>query len=437
VDGLVEDLIYRISVIEDLRVISRTSSEKYREKGTKSIPEIASELNVSYVIEGTVQRYGGKARIFVQLIDAVHDDHVWTENYDRKLDDIFSTQSEIAIEVASELNAFLTTEQKSLLREKKTSNIKAFELYQLGRFYWDKRTREDLEQSTIYFNQAIEEDSDYGLAYAGLADAYFIMGFYGWISRLESYEKAVELAYKALELDGNLAEAHAVLATIYHYRDWDWERAEEAYQRALKLNPNYSTAHQYYAEHLAVLGKHDEARMHMNRAVELNPFSFIIRNMSARLYYHQGNFIASLQELEMSDGIEEGHWRTPEYRFLSYWQLGRESEAFESLLTLMSYNPRYDLETAKIIFSESGLKAVFQWSVDLDIAASQENIISSYYMARDLSLLGKDQEVLDWLEKALELHQTRVIRREFSFKDLHDHPRFQAILKEMGLPGGK
>jgi len=432
VDGLVEDLLNRISVIEELKVISRTSSEMYRERGVKSIPQIAEELKVAYILEGSVQRYGEKARITVQLIDAKNDDHIWADSYDRDIRNVFQTQSEIAIQVASELDAILTSEQESQMQEDKTRNIKAFELYQMGRFYWNKRTGDAYAESIKYYEQAIEEDPGYGLAYAGLADTYFLMAIQNHIERQEGRDMAVELAYKALELDGNLSEAYTVLGSLYDYMDWDWKKAEDAFQRALELNPNYSTAHQYYAEHLTFIGRHEEARMQMNKALELNPLSFVIRHLSGHFYYHRGNFEEALRELNISDEIQKGHRWTFRYKFFTYYQLGQEDEAFKALIGLLDDNPSYSIETGEQIFLESGLEAVLQWKIENDIDTAEERLY--YFIANDLAILGKFEEALYWLEKAFKLHEIRLeMSYNIHFRSLHENPRYQAILKEMGL----
>ncbi len=431
VDGLVEDLLNRISVIEELKVISRTSSEMYRERGVKSIPQIAEELKVAYILEGSVQRYGDKARITVQLIDAKNDDHIWADSYDRDIGNVFQTQSEIAIQVASKLDAILTSEQESQMYEEKTRNIKAFELYQMGRFYWNKRTGEAYAESIKYFEQAIEADPGYGLAYAGLADTYFLMALQGQIEIQEGRDKAVELAYKALKLDGTLSEAYTVLGSLYDYIDWDWGKAEDSFQHALELNPNYSTAHQYYAEHLTMIGRPEEARIHINKALELNPLSFVIRHLSARFYYHQGNFKEALKELNISEEIQKGHHWTRLYKFYVYYQLDREDEAFEALRELLAENPHYSMETAEKIFEESGLKAVLQWKVENDIN-SEERPYSD--IANNLALLGKYDEAIRWLEEGFQLDKIGVgISYYIHFRSLLENPRYQAILKGMGL----
>ena len=434
VDGLVEDLLNRISVIEELKVISRTSSEMYRERGVKSVPEIANELGVSHILEGSVQRYGDKARITVQLIDAINDDHIWVENYDRDIVDIFKTQSEIAMQIASELNTILTSGQKTYIQEDKTKNVKAFELYQMGRFYWNKRTGDGFTTSIEYFEKAISEDPGYGLAYAGLADTYNLMALQGWIDKQEGRDRAVELALKALELDENLAEAYTVLASLYTYVDCDWENAESAYTHALELNPNYSTAHHYYSEHLSITGRHEEARKHIDKAIELNPLSFVIRHVSAKLYYNRGRFKEALAEIQKCHELQENHPWLPRREFNIYWQLGEEEKAYEALRKILKRNSIYNLETADNIYKVSGLNAVLDWKLEIDLKDAESGY-AAYSIANTYGMIGEDEKALEWLEKAYILHKNPTPETSFNihFKNLHKNPRYIAILKKMGL----
>ncbi|MDX5585725.1 MAG: hypothetical protein QNK20_12585 [Aureibaculum sp.] len=434
VDGLVDDLLNRISLIEELKVISRTSSEMYREKGDKSVPQIAEELKVAYILEGSVQRYGKKARVTVQLIDAKNDDHLWADSYDRDIDDVFQTQREIALKIASELNEILTSKQESMIKQDNTLNVRALELYQMGRFYWNKRTGDGYEKSIKYFEQAIETDPGYGLAYANLADTYILMALQGHINMQVGRDRSEELALKALEIDGNLGEAYTVLGQIYDYVDWEWEKAENAFQSAMALSPNYSTAHKYYAEHLYITGQNDKARMHMDKAVELDPFSFIVRLTSAQFYYHQGYFEEALRELDISDEIQAGHPWTSQYRFYCYWQLGQENESYEALERWIQPSTLYNRETADSIFSKSGLKAVLEWTIEIDIVRAEEHPKFAYDIANDLAMLGRYEEALPWLEKAFQLHALSPwISFNFNYRSLHDNPRFKAILQGMGL----
>jgi TolB-like protein/lipoprotein NlpI len=436
VDGLVEDLLSRISVIDELKVISRTSSDVYRERGVKSVPEIAGELGVSYIMEGSVQRYGNKARITVQLIDAINDDHIWAENYDRDIVDVFQTQSEIAMQIASELNAILTSKQESQLQESKTKNVKAFELYQMGRFYWNKRTGEGFQISIRYFKQAIDEDPGYGLAYAGLADTYNLMALQGWIDKQQGRDSAEGLALKALKLDQNLAEAYTVLGSIYDYVDWDWDKAEKAFARALELNPNYATAHHYYSEHLSILGQHEEARIQIDKALELDPLSFVIRYVSVKLYYNQGRFDEALLDFQKMSELQEDHPWLERYDFKLYYQLGDKEKAFEVLWKRMTAPPVvHDLDSVKKIYDESGLKGVIEYDNEVIIEVSEGGEGHYFYLAGTYGMIGEDEKAMDWLERAFKVNKiSPEISYNIHFKNLHDNPRYIAILEQMGLP---
>ncbi len=436
-DGLVEDLLNRISVIEELKVISRTSSDMFRERGLKSIPEIASELGgVSYILEGSVRRYGNKARITVQLIDAINDDHIWADNYDRDIVDVFKTQSEIAMQIATELNTILTSNQKTHLQENKTTNVKAFELYQMGRFYWNKRTGDGYTTSIEYFEQAIDEDPAYGLAYAGLADTYNLMALQGWIDRQEGRDSAEKLAFEALELDENLAEAYTVLGSIYDYVDWDWENAENAFKRALRLNPNYATAHHYYSEHLSIQGRHEEARLHIDKALELDPLSFVIRYVSVKLYYHQGRFEEALLDLQKCIELQKDHPWIEDYSIRIYWQLGEEEKTFELLWARIIDPPVvHDLDLVKRIYNESGVKGVIEYDNEITIELSEGGDNYTFYLANSYAMIGEEKKAIYWLEKAFESYGriSPEISFNIHFRSLRNNPTYIAILEEMGL----
>jgi TolB-like protein len=432
VDGLVEDLLNRISLIEDLKVISRTSSDMYRERGIKSVPEIANELGVSYIVEGSVQRYGNKARITVQLIDATNDRHIWSQDYDREIGDIFETQSEIAIRIVSELKMILSSDQKAYIQENKTINLEAFELYQMGRFYWNKRTGIGYKTSIEYFEKAIEEDPGYGLAYAGLADSYLLMAIQGWIDRNEGRDKAVEFASKALELDDNLAEAYTVLGQVYDYIDWEWGKAERAFQLAFEINPNYATAHHYYAEHLSIIGKHNEAREHVNKAIELDPLSPVIRRLSSKIYYNQSYFSQALEAIKKCYELQKEFPLVHAYEFRVYWRLGEEEKSYEALRKILANEPVYDVETADNIFKSSGLISVINWKIEIDMARA-ENGNDYCSLALIHGLIGKDEQALYWLEKAIELGECPEMSFRLEFKNLHENPRYIALLDKMEL----
>ncbi len=432
VDGLVEDLLNRISVIEELKVISRTSSEMYRERGMKSVPEIASELGVAYILEGSVQRYGNKARITVQLIDAVHDDHLWAKNYDRNLEDVFKTQSEIALRIVSELNAILTSRQEIQIQESGTKNIKAFELYQLGRFHWNKRTKEGYLKSLEYFDKAIETDPDYALAYAGKADTYNLMAIQGHMDALEGRDKAVELAMLALEQDENLAEAYTVLGSVYDYLVNDWEKAEKAFQRALELNPNYSTAHHYYAEHLSILGKHKQARRHIDLAIELDPLQFVKRFVSAKLFMGQNLIHEALEEIDRGNELHEDHPWVHWIKYQCYWKLGDEELAYDAFRKYIATYPDYDIVKADSIYKSTGFNGVLEWEIKNE-HINAERTKDYSYLARLYAMDGQDDNALFWLQKGPYYLQSPEFTFQIQFLHLHQDPRYLAILEKLGL----
>jgi len=432
VDGLVEDLLTKISVSGELLVKSRTSSDMFRERGKLSLPEIAAKLNATYIVEGSVQRYGDKARITVQLIDAVHDKHLWAKNYDRELVDIFQIQSEIALQIVSELNTVLTTSQEARVVGARTSNVEAFEYYQLGRFHWNKRTEEGYKRSIEYFNKAIEADPLYGLAYAGLADTYYLMALQEWMDFSEGKDKAMELAKYALELDENLTEAWTVLASSYDYFEYNWEAAEDAYQRALEINPNYSTAHHYYAEHLSILGFHEEARAHCNRAIELDPLLFVKQWLSAKLYLNQGQISEALEVIERANELHENHPWVHLIRMRCYWALNVEEKAYKGFREYFGSNQNYPIEQADPIFKNSGFTGVLDWKIAVDLQ-NTELRDREIHLARDNAMAGHDDEALYWLEQA----RLKFLEAEAGFRihyhHLHQDPRFLAILEKMGL----
>lgn len=427
-DGIVEDLLNRISQINGLKVISRTSSEMFRNKGNKSVPDIAETLGVTYILEGTVQREGNHIRINIQLIDAKKDDHILSKKYDRKLDEVFKIQSEISNQIASELSLVLTDQQKNALEQNKTKNLKALEYYQMGRFQSNKRWIEGYNKSIEYYKKAIAEDPEYGLAYAGLADTYHLMALQGWMGKKEGKDRAVELALKALELDPNLAEAHTVLASLYTYVDWNWEKSEKEFLQAIKLNPNYSTAHFYYSCLLCITGRPDKAREHINKAMELDPFSFVMRNYSGRYYYNQGQFKEALTENKLSQDLIKDHEWAIRSDFEIYYHLGMEQEALESFKLYGRLFKHYDPAVAEKVYEKEGLNGLVRVWIK-----TWPNTFSEAHLQ---AMLGEYEKALDILGK---LYSDRNIDPVdlifgYDFRNLHDNPRYISIMKEMGLP---
>src|SRR5437667_4978031 len=242
-----------------------------------NLPQIAKQLGVANILEGSVQKSNDQVRVTVQLINATTDTHLWAEIYDRKLTDIFAVESDIAKTIADTLQAKLTGSEKISIAKTPTANPEAYELYLKGRFFWNKRTAADLRKAIEYFNQALDKDPNYALAYAGLTDSYLVLSQYGAPSPADSYPQAIAAAKKAIELDETLAEAHTSLACSLAYYDFDFEQSVKEFQRAIELNPNYATAHHWLSNGvLSALGQFERAIAEGKRAVELDPLSLII-----------------------------------------------------------------------------------------------------------------------------------------------------------------
>src|SRR3989449_2385199 len=252
-DGLTEEIINSLSSIPGLNVIARTSVMKYKQVN-KTVGEIGRELKVGTILEGSVRKAGDRLRITIQLMDVGSEAPIWAQKYDRDLEDVFKIQTDIAERVAEALKVQLLSENKSLIEQKAPEEIGAYVLYLRGRYYWSKRTKEDLEKAIAYFAEAIQKDPNYALAHAGMADCYTLMGRHLYLPVKDAFEKARDYANRALELNDNLAEAHTSLAAVLLIYDWDWNAAEEQFKHAIQLNPNYATAHYWHSVLLQTKG---------------------------------------------------------------------------------------------------------------------------------------------------------------------------------------
>ena len=259
-DGVTDELISTLSKIRELNVISRTSVLQYKASGTgsKSVGEIGRELSVGAILEGSVRKFGNRVRITIQLIDAETDQHIWSETFDKELEDIFAIQSEIAVKVADALRLRLLEVDRRHVAEESTKDSEAYVYYLKGRFFWNKRTTEWLYRGIEQFRIAIEKDPSFAIAYSGLADCYAILGRRGDMAPSVAYPKAKECALKALELDDRLAEPHATLGAILSEYECRWKDAEKEFQRAIEINPSYAMAHNYYCLYLGHVGRSAE-----------------------------------------------------------------------------------------------------------------------------------------------------------------------------------
>jgi TolB-like protein/DNA-binding winged helix-turn-helix (wHTH) protein/Tfp pilus assembly protein PilF len=329
-DGMTEALITCLAKIKALRVISRTSAMQYR-RVQKPLPQIARELNVDAVIEGSVLRSGDRVRISAQLIHATSDQHLWAESYERDFRDILSLQSEIARRIVDAVQVILTPEERAQLGSSRKVDPEAHELYLKGRYHWNKRTEENIKKAIGYFRRALDCDPIYAQGHAGLADAYHILGYYNLLPPKEAYPKGRAAALKALQLDNSLAEPHATLGVIKRDFEWDWKGAEVEFQRAIEINPGLAEAYHWHGTLLSMQGLHSEALREKTKALEIDPLSVVIRTDVGRLFYFARDYDQAIERylaaLDMDPNNDSAHlWFAHVYQ-----QMGKFEEALSEL----------------------------------------------------------------------------------------------------------
>ncbi len=434
-DGVMDDIMNHLSSIKKFKIISRTTMEQYRET-QKTAPEIAKKLNVNYIIESSIQKYKDSVMIIVQLIDAKKDKHLWSKKFEREFKNIFTLESEIAKQIASELKTTLSPDEIKQIEKKPTDNIEAYKLYLKGRFYWHQRTEKDLKISVYYFTQALELDPTYALAYAGLADTYFIMAWWGWTPKDEGFNKGIKFAQKALSINNDIAEAHATLGGIVTWYEWNWAYAEKELKLAISLNSNNATIHQYYSELLNVLGKREEAREQINLALELNPHSVIMNKVNSFIYYNNSDYQEAIEAynttLDLADGNHIIIWDSRLSIIRCYIHLNKKEEAFESIKKFISLDTSPgDLQFLDNIYKESGIEGVAHWFVNW-LLESKTNKIT---IAKFYGSIGDSQNTLKYLESAFKdgLIEMPKIKNCSDFNFIKTEPRYIALLKEMNL----
>ena len=446
-DGIQEEILTRLAKISELKVISRTSSSKFR-GSPDSLRAIAVQLGVAHVLEGGVQKSGDAVRVNVQLIKATSDAHLWADTYDRKLTDVFVIETEIAKAIADKLKAKLTGREEEAIRNQPTENSEAHQLYLKGRYFWNKRTSDGLKTSIDYFNQAIEKDPVYGPAYAGLADAYAVLPNYSRTPGKEAYPKAEAAAVKALEIDDKLAEAHIALANVRVWHKWA-KAAEPEFKRGLELNPNYSTGHQWYSIYLSVVGRHDEAILEMEKAKELDPFSIIINTELGCPYLYSRRYDRAIEyfteALEMDSNFPFAHFALAE----AYDRTGRFNEALaehEKAIDLAHRGQAFDLAggdaprawyalTGPLQNAYGALRGPIYWQGRLESAKKlyEQGNATATGLAEIYSILGDKEQALAWLAKAYEESDDFLvfINIQPQFDKLHSDSRFQALVNKI------
>jgi TolB-like protein/DNA-binding winged helix-turn-helix (wHTH) protein/Tfp pilus assembly protein PilF len=435
-DGMTDELITDLAQISALRVISRTSVMAYK-GARKPLPQIARELNVDAMVEGTVLRSGDQVRITAQLIEASTDKHLWSQSYEGELRDTLALQNRVAGAIADQIRISLTPQEQTALKNAKVVNPEAYESYLKGRYFWNKRTADGFKVALAYFNQAIEQDPKYAQAYSGLADTYVLLGDweYGVMAPKEAYPKAKAAATKALELDNTLSDAHTSLASLGMF-DWDWQSAGKEFQRAIELNPGYATAHQWYAWHLNLLGRQREAIAEIRKAESLDPLSLIISADTADLLFVARRYDESIQQsrktLEMDPNFAIAHFELSQ----AYLQKRMYSEAIAELQRAIELSGGSTTFTSNLAYAYAVSERRNEAVKILNDLTSRSNGSSD---AAEIALihagLGEKDQAMAWLEKAFSERFIPSILLRPGFDPLRSDPRFQNLVHRIGLPG--
>ena len=437
-EGMTDELITDLAQVSGVRVTSRSSVMHYKHT-QKTLPQIASELNVDAVVEGTLARVGDRVRIRVQLIRATDDRHLWAQAYDREYRDVLLLQSEAARDIAQAIN--LKLDPSNLLDRTRALRIspEAYDAYLKGRYFWNDRSREGNAKSVAYFEQAVQLAPDSAMAYSGLADAY-IDGAYVGDTPSAAAAKARAAVTKALELDPNLAEAHVSLAGFLEAYDWKWKEADKEYQRGLELNPNYAFGHHMYALFLAFMGRFDQAIAHIRTAQQLDPVSPSVYSHAGFIFFMARQDDLAIEQyrkaLEIDPNYASAHGHLGEI----YWYQGKYSESLDERekAAMLLHEPAEIQQAVRQAYQRGGDAAATRKLLDIDLKGRYQghrklrNIELAWLYAK----LGEKSETLTCLERAFQEREPflELVSVDRAWDFVRSEPRFQSLVRQMGLP---
>jgi TolB-like protein/tetratricopeptide (TPR) repeat protein len=437
-DGFTDELITELAKISALRVVSRTSVQRFK-RARLPLSEIVRQLDVDALVEGTILRSEQRVRITAQLIDVRKDKHLWSDSYERDLRDVLKLQAAVADAIAVQIHVTLTSEEQSRLSTAPACDPAAHEAYLRGRYFWNKRTEECLVRAKEYFVQAIDKDPGYALAYSGLADTYFYCGYvFGEMQPRAAMPKAKAAALKALELDPMLAEAHVSLALVRLFFDWDFDAAQRAFETALSLNPNYPTAHHAYAAFLAITGNLPAAIETARGALAIDPLSVPIHNILGEMLMFSRFWDQAIEQFRRGIELDPNASILHENLATVLQATGRYSEAVEELLIMRSLRgaTAEHLAELRAAYEQSGLPGFRSRQLASDLEGWRGSISAAFHIAAEFAELEDAESAIHWLENLLATRSGLAlwIKLYPQFRRLHLHPRFQAIAREVGLP---
>jgi serine/threonine-protein kinase len=435
-DGITESLIDSLSQLPNLAVMSRDTVFRY--KGQPADPQkLSHDLGVRAILTGRLIQTGDDLMISVNLEDVQNRRQIWGAQYNRKLSNLVSVQEEIAAEIYGRLRPRLAGEEKKALAKRPTENVEAYELYLQGLFYWNRWTGPDFTKAVDFFTQAVQKDPHYALAYAGIADSYSLLGDSGYLSPSEAWPKAKAAAIQALDIDDSLAEAHTSLGLVKEHFEWDWAGAEKEFKQAIELNPNSATAHHWYGDYLANMGRLDEGLRETKKAQELDPLSLIINTSLGWQYYIARQNDQAVDQLKKVLDIDQKF--APARRMLEevYAKMGKQKEAVAEREKIISLSGSPELAASiEEDFLKSGYKGVLQSWLDGLTELSKHSYVSSYNIAEAYMRMAEKEKALEWLQKAYEEHDSGLVSVavEPMFEGVRSDSRFQDMTRRMRLP---
>ncbi|MCW3804071.1 helix-turn-helix domain-containing protein [Plebeiibacterium marinum] len=449
-DGIMEDLLNFLFWISDLKVVSRTTSEQFRDTNL-STKEICKNMNVNYILEGSIRKQDSALKICTQLIDGKKDKHIWSKVFERETTDILGIQNEIAIQVAKELKSVISNQEMKQIKKLPTKNSEAYDAYLKGQFLLNKTNsslRIDVDADAMftsikYFEKAIAMDSDFVQAYIGLANAHSGLSGWGYTPGINDWMIADSIIEKVLIIDPLLGEAHAMKGAIHFWggkRNFDGALIE--FEKALKLNPNYPPLYQWYAQLLMITGPMEDARKYVNKALEIEPYYWVTHNLSAYIHYFEEKYTEALKDCQTAQDLYKDYIFNNWLFFLNYIKLGEDEKAIKELQTILESNPKTTEYSKQIpaIYKLGGIKGIIKWIAEAQ-AQSTSPVAgigrSPYIISWWYAMLGDKDNCIKWLNKCTERksigYMTSLAVSNPDFDFLRDDPRFLKFLEKIGV----